>query len=252
VGDAPLASRNVTAVTADGTLDTFTVSSSNPAVVSAVASGNTCHADAAVGAGNASIVFIASGSDPSLSAPSPPPSARSSCSRPRPIRCRAQQPAAHAGIGQYRRLAEADLRQAADAGRSGSIRIFRKSDDALVDVIRLRRTDIGYAGQALVRKVNTTPVASSGNTVTSNRTAASWPTASNTTWRSRTACSPAPRWAAAVYRHRQAGRLVVHHARRGPAHGAASLTVGAGDDADFRTVQGALNYAMQNFAKRRR
>ncbi|WP_279743022.1 Ig-like domain-containing protein, partial [Staphylococcus aureus] len=47
-------------------------------------------------------------------------------------------------------------------------RIFRKMDDALVDVIRLRdETDaLGYEGQALVRKVNTTPIKIVGNTVT--------------------------------------------------------------------------------------
>ncbi|MCK5956860.1 hypothetical protein KMY69_27920, partial [Klebsiella pneumoniae] len=53
-------------------------------------------------------------------------------------------------------------------GAGGSIRIFRKADDALVDVIRLSgETDtLGYAGQAAVRKVNTTPVTISGNTAT--------------------------------------------------------------------------------------
>jgi pectate lyase len=52
----------------------------------------------------------------------------------------------------------------------------------------------------------------------------------------------------AVRRHRQAGRLVVHHPR-GRAHRRHVVTVDDDGDADFRTVQGALNYACRTFAK---
>jgi pectate lyase len=63
---------------------------------------------------------------------------------------------------------EAQLRQAADARRGGSIRIFRKADDALVDVIRLSGESdaLGYPGQALVRRSTPRRSRISGNTAT--------------------------------------------------------------------------------------
>ncbi len=45
-------------------------------------------------------------------------------------------------------------------GSGGTIRVFRKADDALVDVIKLTgETDmLGYPGQDQIRKVNAAPI----------------------------------------------------------------------------------------------
>ncbi len=237
VGDAPLAV-NVTAVKPNGTLDTFTANSSNPAVA-AVAINGTVLSVTAVGAGNATVT-IASDSDPTLqrtiAATISPQFVQPAQAYPL---TGAAMPPAHAGNANI----DASLKLTFDTpptlGTSGSIRIFRKTDDALVDVIRLSgETDIlGYAGQATIRKVNTTPVAVSGNTVTirphSNKLAYG------------TVFNGATLGGIPFTGIGKLGDWSFTTRAAGPAGAAASLTVGAGDDADFNTVQAALNYAMK-------
>jgi pectate lyase len=246
VGDAPLAV-NVTAVKPNGTLDTFTASSSNPAVA-AVAINGTVLSVTAVGAGNATVT-IASDSDPTLqrtiAATISPQFVQPAQAYPL---TGAVMPPAHAGNANI----DASLKLTFDTpptlGTSGSIRIFRKTDDALVDVIRLSgETDIlGYAGQASIRKVNTTPVAVSGNTVTikphSNKLAYGteyYVAVANGVFNGAT-LGGIPFTGIG-----KLGDWSFTTRAAGPAGGAASLTVGAGDDADFNTVQAALNYAMK-------
>jgi pectin methylesterase-like acyl-CoA thioesterase len=132
-------------------------------------------------------------------------------------------------------------------GSGGSIRIFRKTDNALVDVIRLSgETDIlGYPGQANVRKVNTTPVTISGNTVTikphANKLAYDteyYVAISNGVFNGAT-LGGVPFTGIGVLGDWS------FTTRAGAPASPASLTVGDSADTDFSTVQGALNFVMQ-------
>lgn len=245
VGDAPLA-LSVTAVKPDGTLDSYSASSSNPAVA-AVAINGAVLTVTPVGAGNAAIT-VASDSDPTLmrtiaatiSPQFEQPTQTYSLSG-------AAFPAAHADAVHI----DASLKLTFDGppvlGSGGSIRIFRKTDNALVDVIRLSgESDIlGYAGQANVRKVNTTPVTVSGNTVTIK------PHANKLAYGTDyyVAISNGAITGAALGGVPFAGIGALGDwsftTRAGPPASAASLTVGDAADTDFSTVQAALNFVMQ-------
>ncbi|MYM24330.1 pectin methylesterase [Duganella sp. FT135W] len=245
VGDTPLAV-SVTAIKPNGTLDSFTASSSNPAVA-AVGVNGTVLSVTPVGAGTATIT-VTSDSDPTLMRTI---AVTISPQFIQPTQAYALSgaalPAAHADAVNI----DASLKLTFDGpptlGSGGSIRIFRKTDNALVDVIRLSgESDIlGYAGQANVRKVNTTPVSISGNTVTikphANKLAYGveyYVAISN-----------------GVFTGASLGGVPFvgigalgdwSFTTRGSAPAsAASLTVGDAADTDFTTVQGALNFAMQ-------
>lgn len=251
-GDAPLAVA-VTAVTADGTADSFTVASSNPAVVSAAASGNTVTLTP-LSAGTASIVFT-SGSEPGLTrtiaASIAPQFVQPTQTYPL---AGVSSPAAQAGAVNVDTVLTLtfDSPPTLGSGSStgGSIRIFRKSDDALVDVIRTSgETDVlGYPGQALVRHVNTAPIRIDGNTVR---------IAPHT---GKLAYGTAYYVAIAdgVFTNTTLGGLPFvgigklgdwSFTTQAAAPTAGTVTVDDDGSADFRTVQGALDYAMQNFAK---
>ncbi len=248
VGDAPLQVA-VTAVAADGTGDSYSAASSNPAVATVALNGNQATI-AAVGAGSANIVFT-SGSDPTLK--------RTIAASISPQFIQPTQsytltgktiPAAQAGD----EAIDASLKLVFDnppaLGGGGTIRVFRKLDDALVDVIRLTgETDmLGYVGQDQVRKVNTTPIKISGNTVTiklhSNKLAY------NTEYYVAIADG--------VFTGAKLGGVVFAgigklggwtFTTKASAPGADSVTVDDDGPSDFRSVQGALNHAMKNFAK---
>jgi pectate lyase len=245
VGDAPL-NVSVTAVKPDGTLDSFSASSSNPAVAAVSINGASLSVTA-VGAGNATIT-VTSDSDPTLM--------RTIAATIAPQFVQPTQtyalggatlPAAHADGSHV----DASLKLTFDGpptlGSGGSIRIFRKADNALVDVIRLSgETDIlGYPGQANVRKVNTTPVTISGNTVTIK------PHANKLAYGTEyyVAISNGVFNGATLGGVPFAGIGVLGDwsftTRSGAPASAASLTVGDSADTDFSTVQGALNFAMQ-------
>jgi len=245
VGDTPLGI-GVTALKPDGTLDTFSASSSNPAVAAVSINGTTLTVTP-VGAGSANIV-VTSDSDPTLQ--------RAIAAT---IGAQFQQPTqtyplagatlpAQAGGANI----DASLKLTFDTpptlGSTGSIRIFRKADDALVDVIRLSgETDIlGYAGQPVIRKVNTTPVSISGNTATikphSNKLAYGteyYVAIANGVFNGATLGGVPFAGIGKL------GDWSFTTRAAGPAAGSTSLIVGAGDDADFNTVQAALNYAMK-------
>jgi pectate lyase len=248
-GDAPL-QVGVTAVAADGTADSFSVESSNPAVATVTQNGTTATITA-VGAGAANIVFR-SGSDASLT--------RTIAATIAPQFIQPTQtyvltgvsyPAAH-GADEY---VDATLKLVFDnppvlGSGGGTIRIFRMADDALVDVVRLSgETDmLGYPGQDQIRKVNTTPIRISGNTATiklhSNKLDY------NTQYYVAIANG--------VFTGATLGGVPFagigksgdwSFTTRASAPVSASVTVDDDGSADFRTVQGALTYAMKSFAK---
>jgi pectin methylesterase-like acyl-CoA thioesterase len=247
-GDAPLQIA-VTAVTADGTADSFTVASSNPGVVSASMNGNTVTLTP-LSAGTASIVFT-SGSEPGLTRTI---AATIGAQFVQPTQTYplqgASSPAAQAGAVNVDTVLTLTFDSPPTLGANGSIRIFRKADDALVDVIRTsRETDaLGYPGQALVRRVNTAPIRIDGNTV---RIA---PHSGKLAWGTEYYVAIAD----GVFTNTTLGGLPFvgigklggwSFTTKAAAPTASTVTVDDDGSAEFRTVQGALNYAMQNFAK---
>ena len=247
-GDAPLQVQ-VTAVAADRSPDSFTAESSNPAVVSVTQVGTTVTLRP-VGAGTASILFRA-GSDSTMTRAIAATIAPQFIQPTQVYRLdgvalpAAQESAAHA---------DSSLRLVFDnppvLGTGGTIRVFRKVDDALVDVVRLTgETDmLGYTGQDLIRKVNTTPIQISGNTATiklhSNKLDY------NTEYYVAIADGVFTGATLGGVRFAGIGKLAGWSFTTKPA-GPSGAVVTVDDDgiADFRTVQGALNYAMKNFAR---
>jgi len=247
-GDAPL-HVSVTAVTADNTPDSFTVASSNPNVVSAVASGNTVTLTPLSG-GSASIVFT-SGSEPSLTRTI---AATIGAQFVQPTQTYplqgASQPAAQAGAVNIDSALKLTFDRAPALGTIGSIRIFRKSDDALVDVIRLSGESdaIGYPGQALVRRVNTAPIHIDGNSVTIV------PHANKLAYGTEYYVAISD----GVFTGTTLGGLPFvgigklggwSFTTKAAAPTGTTFTVDDDGAADFRTVQGALNHAMQVIPK---
>ncbi|CAN7566427.1 pectinesterase family protein [Massilia sp. LjRoot122] len=248
VGDAPYQVK-VTAVASDGQPDSFSAESSNPAVVTVSTSGSTVTLTA-VGAGKADVV-IRSGSEPSITRTI---AATIAPQFVQPTQVYAMQGASYPAPLEASAHVDTSLKLVFDKpptlGTSGSIRIFRKLDDALVDVIRLGgETDaLGYAGQALVRRVNTAPIKIAGNTVTikphSGKLAygTEYYVAIADGVFTGTSLGGTP----FVGLGKAAGWTF---ATRAGAPTGSSLTVDDDGEADFRTVQGALNHAMQHVAK---
>ena len=247
-GDAPLQIA-VTALAADGSADSFTVSSSNPNVVSASASGNTVTLTPLAG-GTASIVFT-SGSEPSLTRTI---GATIGAQFVQPTQVYPLQgaslPAAQAGAVNIDSALKLTFDKAPSLGTVGSIRIFRKSDDALVDVIRLSgETDaIGYPGQALVRRVNTAPIRIEGNSaiVTPHLNKLAYGTEYYVAIADGVFTGATLKGLPFVGIGKLGGWSFT---TRAAPPSASTVTVDDDGDADFRTVQGALNYAMQTFPK---
>ncbi|WP_228893232.1 pectinesterase family protein [Pseudoduganella aquatica] len=247
-GDTPLQVA-VTAVKADGTADEYTASSSNPAVVAVGVNGGTLTITP-VGAGTANIT-VTSDSDPTLKRAI---AATIAAQFIQPTQTYGLAGIASPAVQQDGVNVDAALQLTFDSpptlGSGGTIRIFRKADDALVDVIRIsgETEEIGYAGQAAIRKVNSTPVTISGNTLTvrphSNRLAYGdeyYVAISNGTIVGTLGGAPflgigkLGGWSFAT--------------RSGPPAAAATLTVAADGSGDFNTVQAALNFAMKELAK---
>ena len=247
-GDAPL-TLTVTAKKSDGTVDSFTANSSNPAAVAVTQDGNKVTLTP-VGAGNAKIVF-ASGSDANLTRTI---SAAISAQFVQPTQTyllgNATFPAA-AGVDEP---IDTSLRIVFDAPPTlvagGTIRIFRKGDNALIDTIKVvgEVDAIGVGGASNVRRVNYAPVKIDGNAVTikphNNKLAYGteyYVAIANGVFTNTSlggtpfvGIGKAANWSFAT---------------RAAAPGVAAVTVDDDGAADFRTVQGALNYAMKNFAK---
>ncbi|MES2152462.1 MAG: pectinesterase family protein [Pseudomonadota bacterium] len=247
-GDTPL-QVTVTAVAADGTQDSYSAVSSNEQVATVSVNGSVATITA-VGAGTANIVFT-SGSDPTLT--------RSIAATINPQFIQPTQtytlagatyPAARAGAEYVDAALKLVFDNPPTLGSGGTIRLFRKLDNALVDVIRLSgETDmLGYVGQDQIRKVNTTPITISGNTVTikphSNALAY------NTEYYVAIADGVFNGATLGGIPFAGIGKLGDwSFTTRPAAPTSASVTVDDDGAADFRTVQAALSYAMKSFAK---
>ena len=239
----------VTAVAADGSADSFTVASSNPAVVSAVANGNTVTLTP-LAQGTANIVF-SSGSQPGLTRTI---AATIGAQFMQPTQLYPLQgatgPAAQGTAVNVDAVLKLTFDSPPTLGTVGSIRIFRKADDVLVDtILPSGESDaLGYAGQALVRRVNTAPITISGNTVTIAR------------HNSKLAYGTQYYVAIAngVFTGTSLGGVGFvgigkaadwSFTTKAAAPTASTVTVDGKGGADFDTVQGALDYAMQAIPK---
>jgi hypothetical protein len=247
-GDAPL-QVGVTAVAADGTPDSFSAVSSNPAVATVTQNG-TVATITAVGAGTANIVFR-SGSDANLTRTITATIAPQFIQPTQTyVLAGVSYPAAQ-GTDEY---VDASLKLVFDnpplLGNAGTIRIFRTADDALVDVVRLSgETDmLGYPGQDQIRKVNTSPIRISGTTATiklhSNKLDY------NTHYYVAIADGVFTGATLGGVPFVGIGKAAAwSFTTRASAPGSTAITVDDDGSADFRTVQGALTYAMKSFAK---
>jgi pectate lyase len=247
-GDAPLQIA-VTAVAADGTADSFTVASSNPGVVGALANGNTVTLTP-LAAGSASIVFT-SGAEPALK--------RSIAAtigarfvqpgQTYPLQG-ASQPAAQAGAVNIDTALKLSFDQPPTLGTGGSIRIFRKADDALVDTIRVGAESdaLGYPGQALVRRVNTAPIRIEGSSaiITPHANKLAYGTEYYVAIADGVFTGATLKGLPFVGIGKPGGWSFT---TRAAAPTGATVTVDDDGEADFRSVQAALNYAMQSFPK---
>lgn len=247
-GTAP-AQVAVTAVAADGTADTFSVASSAPTVVSAVANGNSVTLTP-LSQGTANIVFT-SGSNPAVTRTIAATIGAQFVQPTQiyPLRGVAS-PAALGTSVNIDTVLKLTFDSPPTLGAVGSIRIFRKSDDTLVDVIHPSGESdaIGYPGQALVRRVNTNPITINGNT------------AAIALHNSKLAYGTEYYVAIAdgVFTNTSLGGVPFvgigkvgdwSFTTKAAPPGSATVTVNADGSGDFNTVQGALDYAMQSFAK---
>ncbi|UOD28463.1 Ig-like domain-containing protein [Massilia violaceinigra] len=247
-GDAPLVI-NVGAKKGDGSADSFTVESSKPGVVGVSIDGASVTLTP-LAAGSAKIVFT-SGADPTLTRSI---GATIAPAFVQPAQTYRLDGASFPPAGAVDEAIDSPLTLTFDnpptLGSGGTIRIFRKSDDALVDVIRPAEDvdAIGHAGQDRLRRVRYAPVRIKGNTVSikphNNRLAYgsayyvaiadgvfTGATLGGTPFRG---IGKAGGWGFTT----KAG-----------APSSASLVVDDDGPADFRTVQGALNHATTAFAK---
>lgn len=247
-GDTPL-QLTVTAVAADSTADSYTAVSSDASVATVSVNG-TMATITPVGAGTANIVFT-SGSDATLT--------RTIAATINPQFIQPTQaytldggvayPVPHTGA----EYVDASLKLVFDNPPTlggGTIRVFRKLDNALVDVIKLAgETDsLGYVGQDQIRKVNTNPITINGNTVTIKPHANAL--AYNTEYYVAIANGVFTGTAIGGVPFVGIGKLADWSFTTKPAAPTgATVTVDDNGTADFRTVQGALTYAMKSFAK---
>jgi pectate lyase len=249
-GDAPL-NVNVTATKSDGvTPDTFSVTTSDSTVVSIVVNGNTVTLNP-IGVGTANIVFT-SGSNPKVtrtiaatitnSFVMPTTSYGNLTGKILPA---AGEPAAYL---------DDKLVLTFDApptlGTSGSIRVFKTSDNSLVDVIKMAGDvdSIGAGYSTNARGVADTPVWVSGNNLViaphqsklaystgyyiAIANGAVTGTLAGQNFVGIGTASGLPLWSFTT--------------KAAPATGLTTLTVAATGASDFHSVQGALNYVMAN------
>ncbi|WP_152600192.1 pectinesterase family protein [Cellvibrio mixtus] len=247
VGDDPLVI-TVTAKNQQNGNDTFTVESSNPAVVSASINGNQVSLDP-VGAGTATITFT-SGSDPNLTRTLGATIAPQFVMPTATYNLSGRVTPAASETGAY---ADTSLTLTFDSppvlGSAGSIRIFKSSDDSLVDTIKLvgHKDNIGYS---TYRTLNTRPISISGNTATI--ALQSKKLDYNTSYYVAVSGSAFTGATLATLPFEGIGKNAGWNftTRPAPAAGLTALTVDDnGTSADFRTLQGALNYVMQNLTK---
>lgn len=245
VGDAARVI-NVTAKTATGTDDSFTVVSSNNAVVSVSTAGNAITLTP-VGEGSATIK-VTSTSNPdlvrSISAVIAPqfvmPTATYNLTG-------ATVPA----VAEVNAYEDATLKLTFDSaptlGTSGSIRIFKTSDDSLVDKVALV-DEADAIGFGTLRSIKTRPVRISGNTASISLHANKLELGTSYY----VAISPSVFTGATLAGSTFAGigkTTGWSFTTRATGPDVAKTTLSVDDDgstADFRSVQGALNFVMKN------
>jgi len=134
-------------------------------------------------------------------------------------------------------------------GTTGEIHIFKLSDDSLVDTIKLsgNTDEIGYDGQLRVRIVNTQPLHISGNSliITPHSSKLDYGTAYYVAIANGALTGATVNGVPFVGLGKNAGWIFTTKAS---APTSTELTVDDNGTADFRTVQGAINHAMQNVA----
>lgn len=239
---------NVTAIKSDGkTADSFTAVSSNPSVLSVTTSGSAVTIKP-LAAGTATVTFT-SGSDPTVTR------TITATINPQFVMPTATYTLTGKAIpvpGDTAAYVDTHLNLTFDAqptvNTTGSIRIFKKSDDSLVDVIKMtgESDSIGYSGQANVRTIYTNPVRVNGNKVVIDLHDAKLAYGTD--------------YYVAIANGAITGTIgganfvgigkVGNWSFKTKAAAPTGTTVTVDDDgaADFRTVQGALNYAMQNYS----
>ncbi|MEN0037404.1 MAG: pectinesterase family protein [Cellvibrio sp.] len=247
VGDAARVI-TVTAKNTQNANDTFTVESSNPAVVSTSVNGYEVSLNP-VGAGTATVTFT-SGSDPDLSRTVTATIAPQFVMPTATYNLSGLVTPATSESGVY---ADTNLTLTFDSppvlGSSGAIRIFKSSDDSVVDTIKLvdHKDSIGYG---TYRTLNTRPISISGNTVTIALQGKKLEY--NTSYYVAVSGSAFTGATLATLPFEGIGKNAgwSFTTKPAPVAGLTSLTVDDnGSTADFRTLQGALNYAMQNLSK---
>lgn len=237
----------VTAKTDAGAADTFTVVSSNPAVVGVSTTGTNVSLTP-LSAGTATITF-SSGSNlvRTITATIAPkfvmPTATYNLTD-------AVVPAAGEANSYEDQTLKLTFDSAPTLGSAGSVRIFNASNDALVDTIKLSAESDTIGTGTNVRTLNTKPIRISGNTVSitphTNKLVA------GTTYYvavSDTLFTGATLNGAAFAGIGKSANWSFTVRAAAPAAGLTNLTVDDnGTTADFRSVQGALNYVMKNVA----
>lgn len=237
----------VTAKTDMGAADSFTVVSSNPAVVGVTTTGTNVSL-APLSAGTATITFTsATGLVRTIAATIAPkfvmPTATYNLNG-------MVVPAAGETNSYEDQTLKLTFDTAPTLGTTGSVRIFKVLDDSLVDTIKLTaESDVIGTGTTL-RTLNTKPIRISGNTASislhSNKLAAGtayYVAVSDSVFTGATLAGQAFSGIGKIANWNFTTRAAA------PAAGLTSLTVDdTGTTADFRSVQSALNYVMKNVA----
>jgi pectate lyase len=235
----------VTAKNAAGAVDSYTADSSNPAVVATSINGSQLSL-ISVGAGTATIT-ITSGSDPtknhSITATIAPAFVM-------PTETYSLSGRVDPAVNETNAYTDTRLSITFDSpptlGTSGRIRIFKLNDDSIVDTISLNaNTDaIGYPGQGTYRIVNTSPLSISGNTLTISldNSKLAYDTSYYVAIADGVVTGTQLNGTSFVGLGKNAGWTFK---TKMAAPSGLNVTVDDTGTADFRSVQGALNYVMQ-------
>jgi len=247
-GDLPTA-LTVTAKNSAGETDTFSAESSDTGVVQVSIAGNQVSLNP-VGGGSASIT-LTSGSDPSkthvISATIAPQFVQPSQTYDLSGRV---DPAVNEASAYVDTRLSITFDAPPTLGSSGRIRIYKTSDDSIVDTITLSdNTDtIGYPGQGIYRIVKTSPLSISGNTLTIalDNSKLAYNTSYYVAIAEGLVTGTTINGTEFVGLGKAAGWSFTTKTAA-PATG--DVTVDDNGSADFRTVQGAINHVVQTVAK---
>ncbi len=247
-GDLPT-SITVTAKNTLGATDTYTAVSSDTGVVDVSISGNQVSLNP-VGAGTATIT-LTSGSDPTKTHTI---SANIAPQFVMPVQSYDLSGRVDPAVSEASAYVDTKLSITFDApptlGTTGRIRIFKVSDDSIVDTITLTdNTDaIGYSGQGIYRIVKANPLSISGNTltITVDNAKLAYNTAYYVAIADGVVTGTSLNGTGFVGLGKSAGWSFTTKTAA-PATG--DVTVDDNGPADFRTVQGAINHVVQTIAK---